>query len=87
MQGYSAVLNLYLRWQDGDLVFHDQATGRRILTLEDERARATVAEAELSLEREARITGQARAAAAEAELAAERARVRELEGQLRRRDS
>ena len=98
LQGYSPALNLYLRWQEGELVFHDPATGRRIATLADERARAdseqaarTVAEAELSLEREARATEQARAdaalaarEAAEAALAAERAQVRQLEEQLRR---
>ena len=86
LQGYSPVLDLYLRWERGELVFCDPATGQRIATLEDERARADsaearadTAEAELGLEREARI-------AAEAELAAERARVRELEEQLRRRN-
>ena len=51
LQGYSAVLNLYLRWEDGELVFYDPATGRRIVTLEDERARADAAETELAAER------------------------------------
>jgi hypothetical protein len=37
LQGYSAVLNLSLRWERGELVFYDPATGRRIATLEDER--------------------------------------------------
>lgn len=50
-QGYSAVLNLYLRWDDGELVFYDPATGRPIATLEDERARADTAEGELAAER------------------------------------
>ena len=45
LQGYSAVLDLYLRWEGGELVFYDPATGRRIATLEDERARANAAEA------------------------------------------
>ena len=79
-QGYSAALNLNLRWEPsafppyregparglprGLLGWYDPATGRRIVTLEDERARAD---------------------AAEAELAAKRARVRELEAQLRQR--
>ena len=79
LQGYSPVLNLHLRWERGELLFCDPATGRRIATLEDERARADSAEAELSLEREARVTEQARADAAEA-------RVRELEERLRRQD-
>ena len=45
LQGYSAVLGLYLRWERGELAFYDPATGRRIVTLEDERARADAAEA------------------------------------------
>ncbi len=40
LQGYSAVLNLYLRWEGGRLGWHDPATGRHIATFEDERARA-----------------------------------------------
>ena len=76
VQGYSAALDLCLRWQRGELAFHDPATHQRIATLEDERARADAAEAERRAER-------ARADAAEAELAAERARVRELEALLR----
>ena len=72
LQGYSAMLNLYLRWEDGELVFYDPATGRRIATLEDERARADTAET--------------RADTAEAELASERARVRELEALLRQQN-
>ena len=73
LQGYSAALDLHLTWVQGELVFCDPATGRRIITLEDERARAEA-------ERTARI-------AAEAELAAERVRVRELEERLRRQNS
>ena len=78
-QGYSAILDLHLRWEDGELVFYDPATGRRIATLEDERARANT-------EREARAAAEARADTAEAELAAERARARELEALLRRQN-
>ena len=84
LQGYSPALDLYLRWERGELVFYDPATGRRIFTYEDQQARADTeqaradnAEAELSLERDARI-------AAEAELSLERTRVRELEDQLGR---
>ena len=84
LQGYSPALDLYLRWEWGELVFYDPATGRRIFTYEDQQARADTeqvradnAEAELSLERDARI-------AAEAELTAERARVRELKDELGR---
>ena len=51
LQGYSPALNLNLRWERGELVFCDPATGRRIATLADERARADTAEAELAVER------------------------------------
>ena len=54
LQGYSAILGLYLRWVDGELVFYDPATGRPITTLADER--------------EARAAAETRAAAAEARL-------------------
>ena len=70
LQGYSAALDLNIRWEHGELVFHDPATGRPIATLAGERARAAAAEAELGAEREAR--------------AAAEARVRELEEQIRR---
>ena len=45
LQGYSEVLNLYLRWEEGQLRWHDPATGRHIATFDDERARADNAEA------------------------------------------
>ena len=45
LQGYSPVLDLNLRWEDGTLRFYDPATGRPIATLLDERARAERAEA------------------------------------------
>ena len=80
LQGYSAVLDLYLRWEQGRLAWHDPATGRHIATFEDERARADA-------EQRARAAAEERADAAEAELTAERARVRELEEQLRRQSS
>ena len=70
LQGYSAVLDLNLRWERGELVFYDLVTDRPIATLEDERA-ARIAE------QEARASAEARADVAEA-------RVRELEDLLRR---
>ena len=73
LQGYSAALNLNLRWVDGELVFYDPATDRPIATLADERARADNAEARADQEREARY----------AERAAAEARIRELEEHLR----
>ena len=45
LQGYSPVLNLLLRWERGRLGWHDPATGRHILTYEDQRDRAEHAEA------------------------------------------
>ena len=39
-QGYSDALNLYLRWEDGQLVFIDPATNAPILTYEDQAAQA-----------------------------------------------
>ena len=45
LQGYSAALNLNILWERGDLVFYDPATGRPIVTLEDEREARLAAEA------------------------------------------
>ena len=70
LQGYSAALNLRLRWEDGQLIWHDPATGQRIVTLDDERVRA-------DSEHEARLSEQARADEVEA-------RNRELEAELDR---
>ena len=60
-QGYSAVLDLYLRWEQGQLVWIDPATNRPIATLDSERARA-------DSERAARLAAEARARELEAEL-------------------
>ena len=86
LAGYSPALNLYLRWERGELEFYDPATGRPIATLKDERARAdtaevraNAAEAERNAEREARAVAETWATAAEA-------RVRELEEKLHRRE-
>ena len=86
LQGYSPVLDLNLWWEQGELVFHDPATGRRIATLEDERA-ARIAEQEARAAAEADCNAEQEArAVAEAELNTERAariaaeaRVREME--------
>ena len=53
LQGYSRVLNLYLRWEQGQLRWHDPATGRNIMTYDDQRARADD-------ERQARIRAESR---------------------------
>ena len=68
LQGYSAALNLILRWERGQLGWYDPRTEQHIATFESERARADT-------ERAARVTAEARAAAAEA-------RIRELEARL-----
>ena len=67
LQGYSAALNLHLRWEQGQLGLHDPATGRHIATFESEqaradseRARADSAEARADSEREARLAAEAR---------------------------
>ena len=100
LQGYSSVLNLYLRWELNDLVFYDPETGRRITTFEDERARANAAEARADTAEVRADTAEVRADTAEAQVNAERearanaearadtaeARVRELEERLRRRN-
>ena len=61
LQGYSPALNLHLRWESGQLRWHDPATGQHIVTLEDERARA-------DREQAARLQAEARARELEAEL-------------------
>ena len=45
LQGYSAALNLNILWERGELVFYNPATGRPIVTLEDEREARLAAEA------------------------------------------
>jgi len=44
-QGYSEALDLCLRWENGELGWHDPATGRHILTIEDVREERIRAEA------------------------------------------
>ena len=84
LQGYSTVLGLNMRWHDGRLEWYDPATGRHIVTFDDERARADDERARADDEHaraddehEGRIQAESRAEAAAA-------RVRELEEELRR---
>ena len=72
-QGYSAVLNLYLRWEQGRLGWYDPATGQHIVRFSDERERAETERARAEVERERANTAEAR--------------VRELEAELRRRET
>jgi len=72
LQGYSAVLNLCIRWEDGQLQWVDPATGEHIPSFDSERARADA-------ERAGRLQERTRADVAEA-------RVRQLEEKLRQQD-
>ena len=65
LQGYSAVLNLNLRWEDGELVFHDPATDAPIATFESERSARLAAEARLAAQSRAE-DAESRAAELEA---------------------
>ena len=84
LQGYSAALNIHLRWEQERLTWHDPATGRHIATFEGERARADAEKDRADAEREARIEEMEARAIAEAELNAAQARIRELEEENRR---
>ena len=65
LRGYSAVLNVYLHWEEGELRFYDPATGRPLPSLasegaraDGERARADAAEARVrQLEEQLRQQG------------------------------
>ena len=61
LQGYSRVLDLYIRWDHGQLRWYDPATGEHIATMESER------EARMA-EQEARERAEARVGQLEAEL-------------------
>ena len=69
-QGYSAALNLNIRWERGQLEWHDPETRLHIVTFEDERTGRIQAEAHAEGERTGRIQAEAR--------------VRELEAEIRR---
>ena len=77
LQGYSEALNLYLRWRGGTLQWHDPATGRHILTYEDQLTARIQAENRAGLERQARIQAENRAENAETQ-------VRQLQEELQR---
>ena len=60
LQGYRAALNLLIRWDHGQLGWHDPETGQHIATFAQERARAETAEARADIEQEARTAAEAR---------------------------
>ena len=66
LQGYSTVLNLIIRWDHGQLGWHDPETGQHIVRYEDLEARADIERADI--EREARMAAEARIQELEAEL-------------------
>ena len=73
LEGYSAALNLNLRWENGRLGWHDPETGRHIPTYEDEQKARVTAEARADSEHKARVAAEAR--------------IRELEERLQRQYS
>ena len=86
LQGYSAALNLILRWEQGKLAWHDPATGEHIPTFDSVRseriaaeARADSTEARADQARADRLAAEERAVAAEA-------RIRELEAKVYNKD-
>ena len=82
LEGYSRILNLHLRWENGNLRWHNPGTTRPIATFADERLRADRAEALADREREARLQAEARAEDARARADRAEARARELEARL-----
>lgn len=68
LQGYSEVLDLNIRWHDGELEWYDPATGRHIVTFDDERARADDERTRAGDEHAARLQAEARVRELEAEL-------------------
>ena len=91
LEGYSEALELYLRWEEGQLQWHDPETGAAIMTLAEMAEIAAAAQRQAEAEQQARLEAEQRAAAErqarlESEQAAE-ARIRELEEKLRRRAS
>ena len=99
LEGYSEVLELYLRWEDGWLQWHDPETGRAIMNLaemqriaeEERQGRLETQKARLEAEQRAEEERQARLKAEQraeeerqARLEAEQ-QIRELEAKLHQR--
>ena len=77
VEGYSEVLNMILRWEDGDLYWVEPTTGRPVSTFEQERAGRIEAELRAQSAQQQVQSAQQQAQRAEA-------RVAELEAELRR---
>ena len=84
LQGYSAELNLYLRWEQGQLRLHDPATGQHIATFESERVRADSERTRADSERAQAERERVRAESAEARAENAEARIRALEAENQR---
>ena len=91
LQGYSPILNLLLRWESGELRWHDPVTGEHIATFASERLRANRAEVRAEdervradWERDARLRAEVRADSAE--VRAEDERVRAEDERVRAED-
>ena len=52
LQGYSTALNLFIRWEHGELGWHDPKTGQHIVRYEDLEARVRELEQELQRRRQ-----------------------------------
>ena len=86
LQGYSAALNLNLRWEHGRFVMNDPRTNRRIATFEDERAGRMQAEAGQRQAETGRMRERAAREQAEAgQMQAEAERERERAGRMQER--
>ena len=48
LEGYSAILNLFIRWERGELRWFDPGTGRPLVTIEEAHSRIRELEAELA---------------------------------------
>ena len=84
LQGYSAVLNLNLRWNRGTLEWYDPDTGLHIATLEDERSARVHAEARAETAETRAVSAETRAETAETRAETAETRVHELEEEIRR---
>ena len=70
LEGYSEVLELCLRWEEGQLQWHDPETGAAIMTLAEMEEIAAAAQRQAEAERQAQLDAE---------------RIRELEAKLHRR--
>ncbi len=65
LEGYSEVLELCLRWEEGQLQWHDPETGAAIMTLAEMEEIAAAAQRQAEPERQARLEAEQRAEKAE----------------------